>query len=315
VSGPARLELLDRIPYCPFPGRPRLRWPDDARLAFWVIPNVEYYEFQPAHDRTGRSGLPHPDVPGYATRDYGNRVGFWRMLDVLDRHRIRCTVNINLAVLEHFPEIRDAMLARNWDFCFHGFYNTQPEPRGLTEDQERAFYRRAIDTFGSLTGRRMSGVNVLSRATAHTPDLLAEAGFLYHADWMHDDQPTPVAVRRGRLVSVPYSMELNDALFVMFQRPWEGDEFVQMAKDQFDRLYAEGAHDGRVMCVVLHPWVIGYPHRIRALDEILAYVRRHDGVWHATAAEIAEHYLANGYDAMQAHLARVAAATSSGTPR
>ncbi len=123
--------------------------------------------------------------------------------------------------------------------------------------------------FHDLTGRRMSGANVLSRGSHHTPDLLAELGFLYHADWMHDDQPTPIKVRRGRLVSVPYSMELNDALFVMFQRPWEGEEFFQVAKDQFDRLYAEGADQGMVMCLVLHPWVIGYPQRIGALDRIL----------------------------------------------
>src|SRR5688572_12304806 len=241
--------LLDRIPYCPMPGRPRLRWPNDARVAFWVIPNVEYYEYLPARAAPGRSGVPNPDVPTYAGRDYGNRVGFWRMLEVLDRHRIRCTVNINLAVLEHLPEIRDAMLTREWDFCFHGFYNSQPEPRGLSEAEERAYYTTAVDTFHQLTGRRLRGANVLSRAGARMPDLLAELGFIYHADWMHDDQPTPIVVREGKLVSVPYSMELNDALFVMFQRPWEGEEFVQAARDQFDRLYAEGAHQGLVMCL------------------------------------------------------------------
>jgi hypothetical protein len=206
-TGMAPPSLLARIKYCPLPGRPRLRWPDDARLAFSVIPNVEYYQYTPAAVRVGRSGFPAPDVPAYASRDYGNRVGFWRMLDVLDRHEIRCTVNVNLAVLEHFPQIRDAMLARDWDFCFHGFYNDLPEPRGLSEAEERAWYERAVRMFHDLTGRRMSGANVLSRGSSHhMPDLLAEMGFLYHADWMHDDQPTPITVRQGRLVSVPYSM-------------------------------------------------------------------------------------------------------------
>jgi len=306
--------MLDRIDYCPLPGRPRIRWPNDARVAFWVIPNVEYYQFLPAKERVGRSGFPNPDIPSYATRDYGNRIGFWRMLDVLDRHRIRCTVNINLAVLEHFPEIREAMLARDWDFCFHGFYNSEPEPRGLSEAEERAYYQKAIDTFHGLTGRRMRGANVLSRATDRMPDLLAELGFIYHADWMHDDQPTPIKVRQGKLVSVPYSMEINDALFVLFQRPWEGTEFLQMAKDQFDRLYAEGAHQGMVMCLVLHPWVIGYPHRIGYLDALLAYVTGHEGVWHTTAAQIAEHYLANYYDEMLAYLTRINR-TDTGTGR
>jgi peptidoglycan/xylan/chitin deacetylase (PgdA/CDA1 family) len=125
---------------------------------------------------------------------------------------------------------------------------------------------------------------------------------------MHDDQPTSIKVRRGRLVSVPYSMELNDALFVMFQRPWEAEEFFQVAKDQFDRLYAEGADQGLVMSLVLHPWVIGYPHWIGALDRILGYVRGHEGVWCATAAEIAQFYLDNYYEVMIEHLARVEAA-------
>jgi len=107
---------------------------------------------------------------------------------------------------------------------------------------------------------------------------------------------------------VPYSIELNDALFVMFQRPWEGEEFFQVAKDQFDRLYAEGADQGMVMCLVLHPWVIGYPHRIGALDRILEYVRGHEGVWYATAAEIAQFYLDNYYEVMVKHLARGEAA-------
>jgi len=304
VTMAARPSLLARIDYSPLPERPRLRWPNNARLAFWVIPNVEYYQYAPSAVRVGRSGFPTPDVPAYASRDYGNRVGFWRMLDVLDQHRIRCTVNINLAVLEHFPEIRDAMLGRDWDFCFHGFYNDLPEPRGLSEAEERAWYERAMRMFHDLTGRRMTGANVLSRGSHHMPDLLAELGFLYHADWMHDDQPTPIKVRQGRLVSVPYSMELNDALFVMFQRPWEGEEFFQVAKDQFDRLYAEGADQGMVMCLVLHPWVIGYPHRIGALDRILRYVRGHEGVWYATAAEIAQFYLDNHYEVMMKHLER-----------
>ena len=294
--------MLDRIGYCPLPGRPRLRWPHDARVAFWVIPNVEYYEFLPAREKVGRSGLPNPDIPSYAARDYGNRVGFWRMLDVLDRHRIRCTVNINLAVLEHFPEIREAMLARDWDFCFHGVYNSQPEPRGLSEAGERAYYQDAITMFHRLTGRRMSGANMLSRATPWMPDLLAELGFVYHADWMHDDQPTPIKVRQGKLVSVPYSVEVNDAILTLSSRPGTGDDFLQVARDQFDRLYAEGARQGMVMCLVLHPWVIGYPQWIGYLDKILAHIMGHDGVWQATAEQIAQHYLAHHYDEALAHL-------------
>ncbi len=316
MSNPRPIRMLDRIAYRPWPGRPRLRWPNDARIAFWVIPNVEYYEYLAPNERVGRSGFPNPDVPAYSGRDYGNRVGFWRMVDVLDRHRIRCTVNINLAVLQHFPEIREAMLKREWEFCFHGFWNSQPAPRGMPEAEERALYQEANRVLHELTGRGFRGANVLSRGTQAMPDILAEEGFVYHADWMHDDQPTPIRVRSGRLVSVPYSLEVNDATFVLFNRPWEGEEFLQTATDQFDRLYADGARSGTVMCLVLHPWVIGYPHRIGYLDRILSHIMGHEGVWHATAEQIADYYLENYYDQAVEHAGDTAAASpSDGTPR
>ena len=300
------LSPLQRIGGAPWNHRPHLAWPKGARTAIWVIPNVELYDYVPPAEAFGVTTIPPPDLPSYCVRDYGNRVGFWRMLEVLDQHQIRCTVNINLAVLEHFPQIKAAMLDRDWDFCFHGFYNTRAEPRGLDEDAERAFYRSARERFAALTGKPLRGINFLRRATAALPDLVAELGFTYHADWFHDDQPTPVRVARGRLVSVPYSVELNDALLVLFDRPYEMDYFVQICKDQFDRLYRDGAESGTVMCVVLHPWVIGYPHRINALDEILTYVKRHEDVWLATADEIAAYYLDHYHDAMLAHATRFA---------
>ena len=133
--------------------------------------------------------------------------------------------------------------------------------------------------------------------TLKTPDLMAEAGLIYHTDWVHDDQPVPIRVDNesgNRLVSVPYSFELNDV--PVFRGHYEADYFVEICKAQFDQLYAEGEHSGRVMCIALHPFLIGQPHRIRYLDEILGYIMGHAGVWQTTADEIAEYYLANCYD-------------------
>jgi peptidoglycan/xylan/chitin deacetylase (PgdA/CDA1 family) len=302
------IPLAERIDYLPLNDRPKIRWPGDARVAFWVIPNVEFHEFMPP-PRKSRLAIdpisPDPDMQGNVHRDYGNRIGFWRMLEVLDRHRIRCTVNINLALLERLPEERDAMVERSWDFCCHGFYNSRTEPKDLSEDEERAFYRESIASLARTTGKRLKGINVLGRATERMPDLIAEAGLIYHADWLHDDQPTPINVASGKLVSIPYAGDLNDSLLVTRNRPWEMDELLQMCKDRFDRLYAEGAENGMVMCLAIHPWVIGHPHRIGYLDRILEYVMGHDRVWQTTADDIAEYYIASYYDRVVAHAAKV----------
>jgi peptidoglycan/xylan/chitin deacetylase (PgdA/CDA1 family) len=238
-------------------------------------------------------------VQQYTYRDYGNRVGFWRMVEVLDRYNIKCCVSLNLAVLEHYPEIAEAMVQRDWDFMSHGIYNTRYLTT-YTEEQERAFYQDNIDTLKRHTGKQLKGMlgPALSN-TVRTPDLMAEAGLIYHTDWLHDDQPVPIRVQSGKLVSVPYSIELNDV--PVFRAHYEGDYFARICKAQFDQLYKEGAESGRVMCIAIHPYMIGQPHRIRWLDDILRYIMSHDGVWQATADEIAEYYITHYYDAMVAH--------------
>ena len=296
MSAPTR-----RADYSPIGGRPIIRWPNGARVAFWVSPNVEHYEYLPDHDgmRDPWPRMPYPDVQQYAYRDYGNRVGFWRMTEVLDAHKIRCCVSLNIAVLEHFPEIARAMIERDYDFMSHGFYNTR-YLNAYTEDEERAFYQDCIQTLHRITGKQLKGMLGPSLSgTLRTPDLMAQAGLIYYTDLVHDDQPVPLKVDTGKLVSVPYSIEINDV--PVFRSSFEGEHFVSICKSQFDRLYAEGSDSGRVMCLALHPYLIGQPHRARYLDEILSYVMGHDGVWQTTADDIAEYYISHYYDAMVAH--------------
>jgi peptidoglycan/xylan/chitin deacetylase (PgdA/CDA1 family) len=132
---------------------------------------------------------------------------------------------------------------------------------------------------------------------------MAEAGLIYHSDWMHDDQPVPIKVRSGKkMVSVPYSIEVNDG--VLFRKHYEGDYFAEICKAQFDQLYEEGAESGRVMCIAIHPYLLGQPHRVRYLDETLGYIMSHDGVWQTTADEIADYYIAHYYDQTVAHARR-----------
>jgi peptidoglycan/xylan/chitin deacetylase (PgdA/CDA1 family) len=266
-----------------------------------------YYEYQPPADpfRDPWPRTPHPDVRSYAHQDFGNRVGFWRMLDVIDKHAMPCTACINVATLEHFPEIRQAMIDRNWNYMSHGIYNTRFN-WSLSEMEERSFYADVVNTIQRHTGKRVIGAlgPGPQSVTARTPDLLAEAGFIYQADWFQDDQPFPLKVNKGRLISMPYTLDISDSP-VIGTGPgsaWEGDDFGEMIKRQFDVLYEEGAENGTVMCISLHAYLISQPHRARYLDDALRYILSHDGVWKTTAEDIARYYLANHYDKVMAHI-------------
>jgi peptidoglycan/xylan/chitin deacetylase (PgdA/CDA1 family) len=294
------------IMYSPIIDRPAVRWPNEARLALWIALNVEHYEFQPLPPYVYRR-IANPDVMTYSYRDSGNRVGFWRTLEVLDAYNVRTTASLNVAVLEHFPEVRDAMVQRDWDYMSHGVYNTRLLA-GSTIDEEREFYSLTKKIVKEHTGKPLRGMLGPSfTSTVNTPALMAEAGFTYLADWFIDDTPFPINVPEGALVGVPYSCYVNDGM--LFTGPWiTCDDFVQMVKDQFDTLYAEGERAGRVMCISLHPFLIGSPHRIRYLDDALRYVLSHQGVWVATADEIADWYIEHH---REEHLKHVDATTSS----
>ena len=285
-----------RVDYSPIIERPPIKWPRGERVALWIAPNVEHYEYMPTKHgpRDPWPRTPYPDVQQYSYRDYGNRVGFWRMLEVLDQYKIRSCVSLNLAVLEHFPDIRDAMVERDWDYMSHGIYNTR-YLYAYTEEEEREFYRDNVETLKRQTGKQLKGMlGPAISGTIRTPDLMTEAGLIYHTDWMHDDQPVPINVESGKLVSVPYSIELNDS--PLFRVNYEADYFAEICKRQFDQLYKEGAESGRVMCIALHPFLIGQPHRIKYLDEILSYITSHSDIWMTTADDIAEYYIENYYD-------------------
>ncbi|MXY51214.1 MAG: polysaccharide deacetylase family protein [Gammaproteobacteria bacterium] len=287
-----------------------IRWPGGARLAFWVAPNIEFYELDPPPNPARRAWpRPVPDVQGYATRDYGNRVGHMRMMELLDRFGVRGSVSLSAAVCDHHPEIIEMCAARGWEFFSHGIYNTR-YAYGMDEEQERAMIEDSVAAVARHTGQRCAGY--LAPALTHTErtlDLFAEAGGIYTCDLFHDDQPTPVHVRSGkRFVSVPYSLELNDTIAYVVNRI-EPRRYGEMIKQAFDRLYREGEQGGTVMCVPLHAYQVSHPHRLRAFEHALEYVVGHDGVWFATGAEIAEHYLAHYYDQ---DVARAAGAADGG---
>lgn len=283
--------------YWPYADRPKIRWPGGARLAFWVAPNIEFYELDPPRN-PHRAAWPHPypAVPAYSIRDYGNRVGHIRQMQVLDKYGIRGSISLSAALCIHHPEIIALCRERQWEFFTHGIYNTR-YTYGLSEEQEKAMILESMDLIEEHTGSRPAGY--LAPALSHsevTVDLFAELGGLYTCDLFHDDQPTPLRVRSGkRFVSVPYSLEMNDTIAYVVNKV-EPRRYGQILKDNFDRLYAEGEMSGTVMCIPTHNYQVSCSHRLRAFEEALEYITGHSDVWVTTGREIAEYYLANYYD-------------------
>ncbi|MFN0074655.1 MAG: polysaccharide deacetylase family protein [Chloroflexota bacterium] len=282
----------ERYPYWPLPARPPIRWPNEARIAVWIIPNIEHFRF--GLPFSGAPG-PVPHLPDFAGRDYGLRVGIWRMMDILDKYEIRATVALNSDVCRFYPEIIHAGNERGWEWMGHGITNSQALP-GMSEAQEIETVQEVANTIAEVAGVPPRGwLGPGMRETLSTPDILAEAGIIYTGDWISDDQPFPIRVRTGRLISVPYSRELND-IGVHARMGLMPEQFSQMIRDQFDVLYEEGEQSGRVMALALHPYLTGHPFRARWLDRTLQYITSHDRVWLATGSEIADWYYAHYYE-------------------
>ena len=285
-----------RYAYLPLIDRPRITWPGGARIALWVAPNIEFYELTPPGAFWPR---PVPDILNYSHRDYGNRAGVWRMMEVMERFGVRGSVSLNAALCDHIPEIIDAATKLGWELFSHGVYNTRLI-YGMDEDQVRAVIRDSLDTIRRKSGQAVRGFLAPAISATETFfDLLPEFGIRYTLDMVHDDQPMPLRVRQGRLISIPYSFELND-IRAMGARGFPPEHYAAMAKAAFDQLYEEGGETGMVFCLPIHPFVIGQPHRIAALEDILRHVTSRAAVWLATAGEIADWYLAHHYDAVLA---------------
>ncbi len=289
--------------YSPMFDRPKITWPNGARVAFWVAPNIEFYELDPPQNPGRRPwAKPHPDVVPHSHRDYGNRAGFWRMMEVMEKYGVRGSVSLNVAMCQHHPEIIEACSALDWEFFSHGVYNTR-YTYTMTEAQERAMMEDVIKTIKDCTGQDTDGwlAPALSYTT-NTFELLAEYGVKYTCDLFHDDQPQPVNTKSGRLISVPYSLEMNDTV-VLSMMGKSSRHYTEILKANFDQLYEEGAENGQVMCIPLHPFLIGQPHRIANFAEVLEYITGHDKVWVTTGREIAAHYYEHHYDNVVAALA------------
>ncbi|MBI5132045.1 MAG: polysaccharide deacetylase family protein [Rhodopseudomonas palustris] len=275
-----------RLPYASINGRPKTTLPGNARVAVWTIVNAENWEPSAPMPRAvlpppmGRSLL--PDLPNWAWHEYGMRVGFWRFLEVLSSRGLRASFAVNGSVCSLYSEICRAALNAGWEFIGHGYVQ---RPMHTLEDQRSAVHDtiKAIKDFCGYAPRGWESPGLTE--TDDTLDLLAEAGIEYVADWVLDDQPVSLNTRFGGIVSVPYTVEINDVVISAVQQH-RSDEIYLRGKDQFDRLYLEGADIPRVMAISIHPYLTGVPHRIKYLEMLYDHILGHDGVVMWTGAEI-----------------------------
>ena len=283
--------------------RPPLHWPGGARVALWVQMNLEHFDI----DGPGmtlppsRSPGPIPDPKNAGWRDYGARVGIWRLMEMLDRHDLRASAPTNDQVCDYYPEIIREAVRRDWELMGHGFNNSRTLG-GLSREEERAVIRASVAKLTAAAGRPTKGwLGPGLVETFNTLDLLAEAGIEYVSDWCNDDQPYPIEVSTGRLVGVPYCMEIND-VYAFVGVGLDAESFYKMMRDQIDVLYAEGAQTGRILGLCLHPFIGGQAYRTKWIDKGLDYILGHDGVWAATAEEIADWYYRHYYEDALARL-------------
>lgn len=275
--------------YSPITERPPLAWPDGKKVAFYIGVNVEHYVL----DRPSTSasmatiGLT-PDPMNYGWRDYGIRVGIWRMIDLLDDLGISASVLLNSDVCRHYPQVIDAIRTRGWPWLAHGQNNSTLQAN-MEEADERAYLEEMLATIEQATGARPHGwMGPALTETLNTPRLLASMGLSYVLDWCNDDQPYPLRVKG--MISVPYSVELND--ISLFVGPTRGaGDYVSVVTDHLDQLLAESDTAGRVMALPVHPFVVGQPARHRQLARVLEEVRSRSDVWVTTSDEIAEYYV------------------------
>jgi len=281
----------ERIAYSPINARPRLEFPGGARLAVWVIVNVEEWNPRETMPRTvltpPAGGSPMPDIPNWAWHEYGNRVGFWRFVEILDHFKIRAALAINGSAIQAYEPIARAALERGWEFIGHGFgqKNMQKVP------DEREDIAKTTAIIHQFTGQKPRGwLGPGLTETWETPDVLAEEGYDYVCDWVLDDQPVVLKTRGGTIVNVPYTQECNDVAMMLIQHH-SAAEYKNRAIDQFEQLYADARQSARIMALVVHPYIMGVPHRLRYFREALEHIRSRPDVLFWTGEQILDWYV------------------------
>lgn len=278
----------NRFDYSPIVDRPARKLPKDARVGVWITPNIEHFHWgKPAMSMTPMTAGLSPDVLNHAWRDYGARVGVWRVMEILAKHGLKATAALNSEVCDEYPRIVEEGNKLGWEWAAHGPTNSMLFT-GMPPEAEQPIIAGVLDRIAQATGKRPRGwLGPALTETNNTLDILKEAGVDYVMDWANDELPYEMRTRAGSILSLPYTLEVGD-IPVFLHQGRTGRAFHDIIVDQFDQLYAEGERRPRLMSIALHPFLIGHPFRALHLDRALAHIVSHKQVWFATGSEITD---------------------------
>ncbi len=285
------MKPLERIQYLPINKRKPLKLPDGARMVVWTIVNIEEWDIDQTMPRTvltpPAGGSPMPDIPNWAWHEYGNRVGFWRMLNVLDELEIKAVLAINGSAIKAYEPIAQAALDRGWEFMGHGY--TQRNMQKVENEQEDIVKTsEAIKNFTGKAPRGWLGPGLTE--TWNTPDLLSKNGYEYLCDWVLDDQPVYLKTTHEPIINIPYTQECNDVAMMLIQHH-TASEYYRRGIDQFEQIYDDSKDSARVMALVVHPYIMGAPHRLKYYKQVLAEIRNKKDVLFWTGEQIIDWFI------------------------
>jgi peptidoglycan/xylan/chitin deacetylase (PgdA/CDA1 family) len=280
--------------WSPLTKRKPLKWPNNARVALVTIVNLEHWDWQLPPDVPGAPTGPfRPNLAEYSQHEYGNRVGVFRILRILDKYGITPTIAMDKTVADSYPFLVAECKKRKLEVMAHGVTARRPLYAEMTADAERAYIRESIAAVTKAMGKAPAGwLGPDFTETMNTPNLLGAEGIRYVCDWSNDEQPYKMKVPQGELYSLGVDYDTDDVYI-----HWTGrrliDEYRQIMVDNFDGLYRDGAKSGRLMVVNIHPWVMGWPWRSKYLDRAMAHIAKHPNVWKASASDVVDWYKAN----------------------
>jgi len=280
----------ERYPYSAITRRPDYAWPGGARLALYLGFNIEHFDFGQGLGTALGPKSPEPDVLNFAWRDYGNRVGVWRCLELFEGLELPVGAIVNTALYDYAPEVIEAFAKRGDELIAHGHTNAERQD-ALAEPDEKRLLEYCRERIAAESGQRPTGwLSPWIAESFVTPDLLAETGYRYTLNWCHDDQPMRLATRSGQpLWAIPYPQEVNDIPMIV-ARQMDGRDFADLIVDNFDEMLRQSAAQPLVMGVALHPYLVGQPYRLRHLRRALQHVAAHgDRVWFTTPGAICDH--------------------------
>jgi allantoinase len=283
--------------WSPIVSRARLTWPNGARIAVAFVVSLGHFEadppagtFDPPTHRSPLRIMPPPDYPTVTHREYGHRVGIFRLFKLFDAHAIRATAAVDALTAQGYPRLVAECRRRGWEVMAHGVSQRRAITAEMSEVDERAYIRLALDAVASAANVMPSGwLSPEQSESTRTPGLLAEAGVDYICDWANDEQPYWVGPADRPLVALPLMQEISD-VNLHWNRRVTMAQWAALVREAFDTLYREGSASGRLFMLPLHPWCIGQPFRLTYLHQVLAHIRTHDEVWATTGTEIATWY-------------------------